>query len=735
MGMGFHAFAQGWLIFGLQFVGLSHLVSQGGINVLPFVFLVQALISFPTYALLRRSSEVFVRKQWVWASCVGALSILFMNHIPSEKLWVASGIFLFSQILVGILRMNAQVFYSSRISLMKNPETSTQLALFEEVGFFASAAGLLARPWVPSYVASVLFFVPVCFHIFSLYMRKDLLTRTHSAHDEAVSQEKKVQPWNVAHLLSGMILIAICSHLKTLQTFGFALGFDTLAKLGHTLETTFSSVGMFQSLATMGILIMSYYLSRNKTQWSRGFLILLSAQAFGFGLIFLSAGFEATFFALTLIGSEVSRKVLEHSFYARSLQVLTGTLASNEKLKFREMVEKYGVPLGLASGGVVTMLMVLPGGYWAWLGVFGVVLAGLGIWSLKRFVVAIGDHFVAEITNPSLESKIIASQALGNPDFKILSGVLLNLLKTFPRPVLTKSVLVALGRMREKSLLAHLTPFLESPREDIQLAAVRGAALIPGHETNYALLMALKTLVRNHKNLRIQVIRALMDRLDSLSIPYLLEVLGEDVESRIKANVVQVIGEFARSRRDMELLGYVSQFLDAKHPRRLRINAIIALYHRTPWSAESKKALLEYLGSPDPTDQGAAYYAIGNLRLKSLEPLVIRAFGNGPWVDQVKLLALLYFGNEKAIGILGDKLISTEEKPAIDLLIQLSYVQLSVRRMIWQDIIHRAPESIELLHERLRTSAREYDVDREILREAAGLRGIEFNEEILPKAA
>ena|GEM_PF-1594120 len=708
--------AQGWMIFALQYAALSLVISSaGGIGILPWLFLGHAIIAYVFGSFVRRGDLSALRRQWVTLGVLSLVLCLAERQIDTSSLSLPqiAAFYLAGQVLISFLRTTSQLFYATRLPQLGSSGGATRLAMAEETGFLLGSGALLAEqflgltwgPWIwaaPGVVGLV------------FVARSRVALRSAPTLGLALDQGVEAPRFRKALLWSFGAMAA----LKWILAYGFAQGLHELSSTQVSLAWLFSSLAFLQSVATLGTLAWVAS-TRSAPTWFRGIraVPLHAGVVFVAALLFTFAKLEI--FATLLCLGEVTRKVFEHGFYSRSMGLLVAGLPVRDRTLVRRGIERWAVPLGLAVAGFLCGILSEQGSRNWPLWLTGALIAILAYRLLRLNLRQVGHYHMSLVSSKDLESQITAIQSLGTPDYVAYSSALVRVLATKPRPVLTKNLLLALGRTGDARHTSAMAAFLRDGREDIQTAAATALGMLPGHEGNLELLRMLRELVRSRQEPRLSMVRALMRKLGELSIPYLIEVLTEDSDPRVKANTIEVMGEYASRERDLSLLEFLSKFLDPSHSRRERINAAIALYRRTPWSAQAEQVILEFIASPDPLDRSGAVFAIGVLKLRHFESLLVDICEDCEWRHKNALLSLVRIGHRGALRRAVQSLTSLDDPDfAKKLVLGLSFLEPSERRRLWDELLRIAPDGLDLVQARLRASQREFDVDREWLRDA-----------------
>ena len=707
---------QGWMIFTLQYAALSKVASAaGGMMILPWLFLGQGLSAILFGALARRGDLSSLKKQWLLLSLLSA-SLCFYEHnslnaVPSLALTAA--LFLAGQILISFLRTTSQLVFAARLSLLQSPETTTLLAMSEEFGFLLGAVALLAEHFLHQSFGPIAWTLPIVGG-FVLMMH----SKTNQRPQKLIHAHEEPSKSHTSFLPALLLSFGVIAALKWILAYGFVQGLRELSRTQIPLDSLFSSLAFLQSTLTLSALF--WMLRTKKTiTWFKGFQIILGHFAIVLVASATSSFLSVEAFAITLCLGEVTRKILEHGLYSRSMSLLVGGLPILDRTTVRRSIERWSIPLGLGVASFLCALIANSESRNTSLWLIGASFSAIALWALAKCLHQIGHFHMSMVHSHNLDSQIKAIQSLGTPDYAAYSIALVRTLESKPRPILTKNLLLALGRTGDPSHVSAITPYLRDGREDIQTAAAMALSQLPGHEVNLELLRVLRELVRTRQELKLSMVQALMHKLGDLSIPYLIEVLSEDSDSRVKANTIEVVGEYATQKRDYYLMHFVSKFLETRYSRRERLNAMIALYKRTPWSAQAQKILLEFISSPDPFDRSGGAYAIGVLELRHFESLLVDLCAEYSWKHKNALLSLVRLNHGEAIQCLVEAITSEENSEFCkSLILGLSYFPIADRRRLWEHLIRIAPDRISIVQHRLRASQREFDVDREILRES-----------------
>jgi HEAT repeat protein len=713
---------QGLVIFSLQFTALSRVVKNGQIDFIPYLFGVQAIVSLLFTFVLKRKTARGLKIQGVVLFVLAGILVTGFSDTyinKTDSLFKSVCLYLFGQILINALRMNSQIFLSANIAPIRTAETTGWISIGEEFGILLAAILLMFQQSFNFDGSQFVWLVPSLLAGTILVQMKNF--RDHSNHGPNLIQPKikrslfKVSSFFVP--LTFSLAILIC--LKWIQSYGFVLGMLKLSHQNSSLPFLFSKLSVFQSLITIGIIFFDFrWANKENRSRFRGFMILGMYHAVFFLLATLVCGKADFAFALVLVVGEVLRKIIEHSFYSASLHLFSSSLSASDRLTIRQNIERWSVVMGTALAGLVCGTFLQNESYAVCLWVTGflmsLVVLRLLSWSVKQ----IGAYHLSLVASTELDGQIRAIQALGNKDYREQAAVLAQILKNRPRPVVTKNLLIAIGRSQNPKFVGLISSYLKENREDIQSAAAVALSELPGYEGNFPLLNSLKDLVRTGKDQKVALAKVVMSKLKDLAIPYLLEILSSENDPRTLANVIEVLGEYGNQKKDFELINYLSRFLGPENSRRIRANTLIALWHAKPWREKAELVLFELLLSENELDRSAAYFAIGSLHLTSYEHLLISEMVKSDKPSESILIALLRLDNDYAQNFIAETLISDDSNFEPHLVISLSGVEAKIRRRVWTVVLHKYPHRIRILSSRLKNSLRDFEFDREFLKEA-----------------
>lgn len=710
---------------------MVRLIEKFGIEFLPELMILQA---FCSWMLLRLGGQKAIRSVsafFVTALGVGLIVTLISGLDFSDNLPTLGAIYILSQLCISAVRMGIQVIVSKRVSLLQNPQVSTQLSISEESGFLFGAIVLAFLPKESNFLFAVTSLLPF---VMALMIFPLILVKKESAAPVIEFENRSRRRLPFFYTL--IALFSAVAALKSMAWFGMAMGFAEASRQGGHLLRIFSHVSLIQSGLTLAILVASLKFASKIPNWSLGFRILLCVQALCAAILVFSP------MPVLLMGAEVVRKVLERGFLGRSLQLLTSSIPDRERLETRHLMERWSTTSGIAISGVLCYLVIAGKTPAAVLWVMAIVIAGFGLHLRRKLFDSLCDFHVANLTRAHLSGVIQACQVLGNPECRRHHAALTGFLVRHPRPVITKNILLALGRMQHPAVVPYTIEYLSSDREDIQLAAVKSIVAFPGHEINLLLLNSLRDMVRTQVAIRINVIRCITRRLQRLVIPYLLELSESSSDERVRANAVEILGEIAHEHKDKDLRSYLRKFLLPVQPRRVRANAIVALYRDRDSIDLALEAFDRFITSEDPKERDSAAYVAGMLNLRGHENFIWDRSESCHHTNSTLLIALLRLGNPEAPRLLADWIVNAEDVKAREVLVRLSVVPGDRRKGVFHELIEHHADDLNMVLARMRASQREFDVDREQLREEALRRGIQLVEEdprdeatLKPKAA
>ncbi len=695
-------------------------------------------------------------RKFVFTAFGGGLFVALFTHIPFETFSSQIAVlekyptlffgtlFIVSQLTISALRMGIHVTFSKQISVLRNPQVSTQLAIAEEFGFLLGILTLFLSnsPLETESLLVSLFPFMAAMGVFAFL--KDPTTKTDSPGDSTQRVIQKtikavtevLNPFSKSdassilesqrkppyfYFLIGLFMVVAC--LKSLQWFGMAYGLSEATKQGDNLVVVFSKMSLIQSLLTMAILVASMGFSKKIPTWSVGFKTLLTAQGILGSLLSL---FPFPYF---MMGAEITRKVFEHGFLGRSLQLLTSTLPDHHRLEMRHILERWSTTTGTLVVGIAATAVIRQ---WLPLEVlfaFSVLLVLVGIRLRRKLFYTLCDVHLASLSSGKLENVIQACYVLANPECRQHHAALSVLLERQPRPSVLKSALTALGRMQHPSGIGAIKKYLNHSREDIQVASIKALQNFSGHEMNLTLLKTLRDLLRSEHVIRASVVKTLTDRLGRLAIPYLLEVLETSDQERSMGNTLEILGEIAVRFRDRDLMDYLAKYLEPSVPRRPRANATVVLYGHPEHGEKAQECFDRFMTSNDFKDQRSFAYISSVLRLGGHEAFIWECSLKNGHGDMALLTALLRLNNPEAARLLAAAVVGEDLELSIDALVRLSSVPLRIRSRVFFEVFELSPHFLGRLFERMRASQRDFEFDRELLREEARRLEVDINEE------
>ncbi len=733
------------------------LLQVAGIKLLPTVMIFQALSSWMLLRLWGNAAIDSSRGYFLTALVVG-LSVSVVSHVPVfqenlplilDRAWSSPRVllycllFILSQLAIAAIRLGIHVTFSKQMSVLRNPQVSTQLAISEEFGFFLGVLALMVFPQSDGTAVVLLNLFPflLALVLFSWlrtvgeasrnrflderHFLEKLKNMTRSLNpfskDSGVSLLDSERKPPYFYSLVGIFMIV--ATLKSLQWFGMAWGLSEASKNNDPMVFIFARMSLVQSILTLTILVASFRFSSRIPTWGVGFKALFGAQGLVASLL---AVYPAPY---ALMSAEIFRKVLEHGFFGRSLQLLTSTLPENDRLEMRHVLERWGTTVGTAVVGFSALLVMegsLP------LSLLFFIAVGLAFWGIqlrKKLFSILTDIHLAQLSEPNASSVIQACYVLANPECRRHHAALTVLLEKAPRPAITKSALLALGRMQHPGGIPSIKNYLHSNREDIQVSAIKALQYFSGHEINLQLLKTLRDLLRSDLVIRASVVKTLTEQLGFLAIPYLLEVIETNTNSRVIGNTVEILGDIAKKYDDEDLLTYISRYLEPSSPRRARANATLYLYGSQMYGEKAQECFDRFMSSSEFKDTRSFAFIAGVLGLKGHENFIFQKSREHNHRDNVLLTSLHRLKNPGAPLLLSRLVMDADGELSLDTLVKISTLSLNQRAQIFFEILETGPDALGLLFDRMRLSQRDFDADRELIRLEARRLGIPLPDE------
>jgi HEAT repeat protein len=294
-----------------------------------------------------------------------------------------------------------------------------------------------------------------------------------------------------------------------------------------------------------------------------------------------------------------------------------------------------------------------------------------------------------------------AIQALGERNRHAAVAPLLSLLDRTREIHLQKTIVLSLGRIRDRTALHHIVQLFSVADERLQQSVIQA---IDGYQ-DYGSILPLIRLLQHRRNVsfevRMNALSLLTRLLGSKMIPFLLDGLGHK-DLRVVANAVEALGLL----KDRKTVPVLLPFL-GHESHRIRANAAVALYpfwwmRREGVQKQALRTLDQLYCSEKGEARRAAIYAIGRLRLKRYEEeLVAQLDATDKNLRREVGAALAQMKNpsfpESFVGLLLD--------PDEDLALSATKKMREFPRVSWlmilENVEKRPPEEQRLIAERL----------------------------------
>ena len=530
-----------------------------------------------------------------------------------------------------------------------------------------------------------------------------------------------------------LVLSVLVFFTKNIQIYATFKGIIDL-KNQHETESSviFSLLSIVETTLVLLVLLKGSWAHRKQANWMQGFRIYLIGQALSFGFLILYSP------ALALVTSSVVRRVTENSWLNISRKLLDASIPSRIRLVVKTFVENRanGLAYGLVSLVTFIGISYLSQSF-VWLASF--VAAFAGIWVLNLLFMRLTDFHIANIATHNVDDCLSAFYSLANSRSSAHNYALLAFLGRKPRPVIAKAIIYALGEMgNNENIQPIMRSYDSSDREDIKLECIAALLKFEDYEVDLFLTRTYEDLIRNDLSLgtmKRRLIELVSTRDKTLSILSIYKIYSnikdkDNVDDRVLANLVEIVGLLGEKYHDRYLLDLTSSFLDLRYSRRVIFNAIKHLYPYSKYKAKAQKFLDLFLTSEDKKDRGAVAYIAGHLRLHGLLPFIIKNSENFNHQNSTLLISLVKLGYEPAFDRLADFIINQDEKDATTALGQLNSVEkISARLQIYYKVLEKDVSFAQNLLNLLRETKKEFTADRDYIMQELFRRGIELDNE------
>jgi len=284
----------------------------------------------------------------------------------------------------------------------------------------------------------------------------------------------------------------------------------------------------------------------------------------------LGTGVPLAFLALA-----VARRVSESCFNSPANQMIITSFVDKARLKLRSVYNIYyyplvGFPLAILFTFITSELELYDRPFVLGLSLVFLVIGGVAIFQFRPRLVDVLYNFIRASSKASAVAAVRALSYLRPQDYTLEMS---SLLKSAPKKVLRKTIILGLGHVRKNAdaMDAVLQEF-NSDQEEIQVAVLDALQVSSDYRAVQFLANIMMAREQSH-SLRVRMnaasmIAALYGR---KAIPFLLNGL-EDEDERVVANTLEVLAVF----RDKTLISYFGRFIDSPVPR-VRANALMGL--------------------------------------------------------------------------------------------------------------------------------------------------------------
>ncbi len=704
----------GWVRFELRLISVKQLVSflpesQFPLLLIALAFFNLLFLSFLQW--LKAEAKVI----WTFLS----LLVLSLTVLPLFKAQIANAgniiilngaIFVVSTVGVSLLDSFTGHTVSRHASFFSRFNFTGRITFFIELGFFFAALCVHATgPWI-----NLLISCGAVGLLFALVSKPPKVQKL----EEETERDQTFPPY----LPIAMLLFMIFALLKYYQAYLLFSGLKSLVQEGYDLTDTFSHVNLIQSGVILLFLVFSFRDREDKWSWRQGFLTFSWTQLISFGILFLFISPWA------MLVNESVRKVFENSILANYKKKLEQNFPFFQRWKLQHQIETWSNFLGPLFCGLIIYPVVKGALDVRWTIVLFILLLGGSIYLIFELFSRVNKHQIAEINslNPN-RNQFVAVEIIQNfahNDYKTHWPTLVQLIEREERPIIIKSAARSLAQMNPKESVAILlTAFRKHEREDIKVAIIKSLSQVKSYEIDNFVLAEYEKIIKESKqieNIYFDLLKVMSERvresfiLNSLRIYHELE--SEQGNSRIIANLVEVLGHIATKKNDHELFEFFMHLYAKTDNRRIKINLLRYLYlspkQRHFVLTEIEKMMTSY----DQFDRNGVIFLLGKLKLKAYIKYILLNLEIQNFENSTCLISLLELVHPKANYYYGRFILSKSQDEVITSLNQFHEIESSkVRFGFYDHFIENQSSHVPELLLLLKKTSRDFDSDRKII--------------------
>ena len=739
----FMTFLLGWSGYSFKLVSVIKLIEELSLSYLPLLMIAQGIFLYFNLTLVQKLRLKFPKFNFYFFYIIFSLIVFSSGYTPivaffkskGLSIYFSIGLYLISFLGGSICEILVKEIQAKNLSVLKNPHQAGQLTMLFEVGILIAAIGTIAitgelgtkilsfwntLPFVMSFISYG------AFHLISTDRNQAIVLPLLKVTPE---DSKEVNSFYYPFVPYLLVVVTLLFISKNIQGYATLVGMLEWKKSGdESIAMIFSKFNIIQTILIFAALIPSFFKQKRNPNWARGLNAYFIFQACSMGILCLYSP------VFLLMGTGVLRKIIHHSIVLKSIQQLESSIPMEVRSRVKILQESFGQGGAYVISGCL-LAMILNGPVpamivWS----FGLVVAISGIVYRKKLLATLNEFQVANLVKTDVYQAMSSLYGLACRESSKHYMALVNLLESNPRPLLAKALIYSLGKMEKVNSIPYIISYYKKhDREDVHQEIINSLDCFKGHKINLFFTKCLQDLILKQTSLgelRVSVFKSLSKRIKDVALLTLLKILEENKSNPpVLANAIILLGEMAKEYHDKEVYSILADFLDAKYARRVRVNAILYLYHSQEHSQAALEALDTFLTSSEIYDRTSVAFVAGNLQLKGLLPFIIKSSEELEHKNSTLLVSLLKLNYKKAAAPLGQFLMSSDEKESLTALNQFNTIKNSLMRYLVYDwIILNFPSELKRFNLLLRKSHRNFDADRQVINSEAKRLGLVFEE-------
>lgn len=685
-------FVIGWTILVAMFL------SRIGIEKLPFLFIVNAILIIVGTSLFSRIINIVKKEHLILGISVAAGAILcFSTLFASTPSWIFFGLILIAEaVLLSQLSILGWLFVEDLFSPLESERTFPVIESAETIGGIIGGFIIVtfARHIAPykfifiwaiailMIVITIFFFKTYAKKVPFLHFKKNTVEKHEGIKKTFFSKENSflknlllviLLQWLFVNILEFHYTKAIAQSITTQQGYETNLTYN----LG-SLHIIFSSFALFIQLLAASRVIK--YLGITGSMALHPLVCLLSLIGFTLRFNFLSA-------VITKTGHEMSHVIFKNSYHS-SYYAIKHKIRKQAK----EFLEGFIKPVGAIIGMILIIgLQRLTHNENLTLSVNILMIVITAILFIKTL--NLRDKYTKLsykylLNGASKGTKLNAIEILSQKGHKNSGKILVNTLNHEEEKEVQAKIIKALGEIKDPSTLPEIIEYINNPNKEIRNSAIEtlgkfkklGKHFYTQAFSKHRAINKLKELFQKEQTeeIRESIIKVLANLDQSDVIDFLLKTLKENKNPKIKADCIYLCGLF----QDPNAAYYIKPYLRSQSPR-IKANTIIALWQFTKYRLELIKELSKMLEEKDRQVLISALYTIGEIKAKQetkklLECLKSKDFG----IKKQAAIALLKMENSQIINQISSLLLESNNKTVKE----IKKVRSAVSPKFWKEI-------------------------------------------------